>query len=29
LDLGEEEAFAFAQSQGGVGGVVYLSHIYG
>jgi hypothetical protein len=28
-DLGEEEAFAFAQRQGGFGGVMNPSHIYG
>jgi hypothetical protein len=29
LDLGEQKAFAFAQSQGGLAGVVYLGHIHG
>jgi len=29
LDLGEQEAFAFAQSQGGFVGIEYLSHNYG
>jgi hypothetical protein len=28
-DLGEQKAFAFAQSQGGFAGVVYLRHMYG
>jgi hypothetical protein len=28
-DLREQKAFAFAQSQGGLAGVVYLSHMYG
>jgi hypothetical protein len=29
LDLREQEAFAFAQSEGGLGGVMNPSHIYG
>ena len=29
FDLGKEEPFALAQGEGGFGGLVYPSHIYG